>query len=363
MNLLKFGSKVLYSKVTGRQIPLQVNIHLLDRCNLRCRYCYIDFDNPYKDLTLDQLKKLLMEIKELGGERISLEGGEPLLRRDIGQIVDFIDDLGMDTNINTNGFFVPQKIDKIKRAKMLTISLDGDQEAHDKSRGEGSFAKAINAAKIAKSAGLAIHLGTVLNKANMKSIDFLIDLANENGFSLVPFSLFYSPGFDFKQENVDQYAIDDDEYRDLLDHLIALKKSGAPIAWSVPTLEYAKSWPTTYRQSSMPDPESYPHWSNLECKAGVNFCVIQTNGDLYTCDPLLGDSNRANALELGFKEALRRIQANKQCKACNSLVCTEYHQMFAMKPRVIANLLKNYKGHGATQNAPAQEPALSDAGQ
>ena len=67
----------------------------------------MDFDNAQRDLSFYQLEKILSDIGNLGGERISLEGGEPLVRKDIGEIVDLIDDLGMECNINTNGFFLP----------------------------------------------------------------------------------------------------------------------------------------------------------------------------------------------------------------------------------------------------------------
>src|SRR3989344_1289235 len=110
MNKVRFGINLLLSKVTKRKVPFQINIHINDVCNLRCRYCYIDFDNASKDMPLPQLKRILKDARELGTERVSLEGGEPLIRKDIGDIVDYIADLGMESNINTNGYLLPRRI-------------------------------------------------------------------------------------------------------------------------------------------------------------------------------------------------------------------------------------------------------------
>ena len=43
MNLIRFGVNLLGQQVSGKRIPFQVNIHLTDKCNLRCSHCYIDF--------------------------------------------------------------------------------------------------------------------------------------------------------------------------------------------------------------------------------------------------------------------------------------------------------------------------------
>ena len=342
MNKFGFAAKLLHSNLTGKQVPLQVNIHLLDRCNLRCNYCYIDFDNPHKEISFENLSRMLSEIADMGGERISLEGGEPLLRKDIGDIVDHIHSIGLETNINTNGYFLPKKIKQLKNVAMFTVSLDGNRESHDKARGEGSFDKAINAIKVAMDHGHKVHVIAVLNKQNMHTFDELLALAKEVGFMIVPTTLFFAPGNEYEEGKDGHYTPSDTEYRALFDRIISLKKQGEPISWSMETLKYVRNWPTTFQQSSIEFLSQFPDFKPVTCKAGVNFCVVQTNGDLYTCDPLLGNENRANAIELGFKEAFRQILAGKECNACNSLVCTELHQLFSLNPKVVTNVVKNY---------------------
>lgn len=342
MNYLRFGINFLRNKIMGKKIPLQINIHLTDICNLRCNYCYIDFKHAHVDMPLPHLQKILREARKLGTERISLEGGEPLVRNDIGDIVDLIVDLGMECNINTNGHLLRKRIKDIKRTSMISVSLDGEKEINDEMRGKGSFDKAIEAIKLAKENGIKVNVLSVLNKANMHSIDFMIGLARELGFVWVPTSLFFNGGRHINKDEALQYAMDDENYKKLLDVLAEKKAQGEPIIWSVQTLRYVRNWPLTYLQSNFFElPENTADFKPVECQAAKYFGVIQTNGDMYSCDPLIGYGKTVNCFELGLKEAFRQLNTNG-CIACNSLVCTEYHHIFSMNMPVIFNQLSTH---------------------
>lgn len=342
MKLWRFGRKLLWSKITGEKIPFQLIIHLTDVCNLRCKYCYIDFDHATPDLPFPQLEKVIREAREMGTERISLGGGEPLLRKDIGDIVNLIRDLDIHCNINTNGYLVPRKIDQLRRVNLLSVSLDGGKKVHDEMRGPGSFDKAIEAIRIARENGIKVHCLYVMNRANRHATDELIDLATRHDFSLLPTSLFFMGGVKIDKK----FALDDDEYRKLLGEIYEKKKQGAPIVWSLETIRYVQRWPKGYNESNIFDSEELrggngKGFKPVACQATRYFCVMQTNGDLYSCDPLLNYGPKINALELGFREAFART-TRSGCVACNSMVCTEMHQLFSGKPSVIRNLLKNY---------------------
>ncbi|MFC1678662.1 radical SAM protein [Elusimicrobiota bacterium] len=329
-------------------MPLQLNIHATDACNLRCKYCYVDFEHPATDLPFEALKRIITEAREYGTDRISVEGGEPLVRGDIGEIVDLIRDLGMDCNINTNGLLIPKKIEQVRRTSTFSISLDGPKEVHDALRGKGSFDKAILGIETARAHGIPVYALSVLTKQNRPHVDFMLGLAEKLGFVWVPNSLFFMAGSRIDREQAGSYMIEDDDYRRLLEELLKKKAGGAPIAWSAGTLRYAIGWPETFFRSnifSMSPEHERKGFRPLRCQAARHFCVMQTNGDLYSCDPLLGYGKAANAVELGFREALSRTTTNG-CIACNSLICAEYHQLFSLHIPVILNLLKNYGRSG-----------------
>ncbi|OGR61158.1 MAG: hypothetical protein A2X36_15430 [Elusimicrobia bacterium GWA2_69_24] len=343
MNYPRFAFRLLLSRLRGVGAPLQLNVHVTDLCNLRCRYCYVDLDHPRPDLPLETLRKILGEARSCGTERVSLEGGEPLLRPDIGDIVDCVRELGIECNINTNGTLAARSIAKIRRADLLSVSLDGPQEVHDRLRGAGTFAKAVQGIAAAKAAGMKVHVMTTLTRHNYRHVGALLELARKLDFAWIPNSLFYPPGGDPRAPEAADCRIDDAEYRKLLQELIDRKALGDPIVWSRSTLEYVRDWPGGYGKTLFFSPEVPAGFTPLPCQAARFFCVMQTNGDLYSCDPLLGFGKAANAVALGFREALRRTTTNG-CAACNSLVCTEYHQVFSLRLPVIWNLLRNY-GH------------------
>jgi len=348
LSLIKFGTRLAASKLLGQRVPFQVNIHINDKCNLRCKYCYIDFDHPSKDLALENIKMIVTEARELGGQRISLEGGEPLLHKDIGGMIDLIDGFGMESNINTNGHLIPKRIDALKNVDLVSVSLDGEKAVHDRSRGEGSFEQAVQGIKVALAHGLRVQVLSVLTKENRHSIDYILDLAKELGFSWVPTSIFLSNSCDKTREMAHGHLQNDEEYRELLKKLLMNKKKGFPIVWSEETLNYVLSWPTTYAKTNLFDNECKEFMQEmgfrpLKCQAARYFCVVQTNGNLYSCDPMLGYGPRLNCIELGFKEAFSRLTTNG-CRACNQMVVSELHQLFSLKLGVMVNLLRNYAG-------------------
>jgi len=119
-------------RVSGRRCPFFVQLMTTERCNLTCRYCYAEFGSRHRpDFPLEPLLKVIDGLARMGTGFIMLAGGEPMLRQDIGQIIDRIKLRGMRSSLNTNGLMVPRRLDEIARADMLSISLDGPPDIHD----------------------------------------------------------------------------------------------------------------------------------------------------------------------------------------------------------------------------------------
>ncbi|MFC1678591.1 radical SAM protein [Elusimicrobiota bacterium] len=361
MNLLHFGLKLLGGRLLGKRMPLQLNMHVTDVCNLRCKYCYVDFKHALEDMSLESIRRVITEARECGTERISLEGGEPLARKDIGDIVDIIRNLNIECNINTNGYFIPRRIESLRRVNVFSISIDGPPAVHDGLRGKGSYESALKGARVASENGIKLHFSSVLTRYNREHVGFMLDLAREYGAEWVPNSLFFMAGHRIDEAEA-EYQIEDEDYKRLIQEIIDLKAAGAPIVWSNQTLRYVHDWPMTYFESNMFESamDSDNGFNPLRCYAGRFFLVMQTNGDLYPCDPLLGygEGHPPNALELGFREAMRRTTTH-DCVACNSIVCSEYHNLFSMNVPVILNLLANYGGRAPRSSAP-DTPTVRD---
>jgi molybdenum cofactor biosynthesis enzyme MoaA len=107
------------------------------RCNLACAFCYgNDEALPKGELTADQWKQLFKHMRSWGLMRVDLSGGEPTLRKDIGQIADAATNAGLNAVLSTNGLLLSDKGPKdLPHDVRIHVSLDsGFELVHDASR-------------------------------------------------------------------------------------------------------------------------------------------------------------------------------------------------------------------------------------
>ncbi len=150
-------------------------------CNLRCRYCgsAAGRQRPAELDTAEALD-LCQQLYDLGVGRVSLMGGEPLLRHDWSQILARLQQLGQPVEVISNGMLVDR--DTALRLRDydiygLSLSLDGPAQEHDSLRGcQGSFAKVEKAVEYCQEAGLAVGIVTQINKDNLSALDALYEL-------------------------------------------------------------------------------------------------------------------------------------------------------------------------------------------
>ena len=102
-NILESGKRLVDRK------PLQCSLYVTDRCNLDCAYC-TEYDNSRPHPSIDDLRKWVRKIRELGTMRIALVGGEPLTHPDIVELVRYSRELGFATSLTTNGFLLTRKL-------------------------------------------------------------------------------------------------------------------------------------------------------------------------------------------------------------------------------------------------------------
>src|SRR3989344_4493838 len=182
---VRFAFDILKGKVTGNYLPLQMQISLTNRCNLKCSYCYAMYpDREDKDLSSEEILKLIDEMAAAGTRRVNLVGGEPLLRKDIGEIIRRVKSHGMQCAMTTNGYLVPRKIDEIAEIDLVCLSLDGDREATDANRAEGCYDKVMEAKTALRAKGITFQISAVLTKNSIPSFKFLLELGKSEGVSV-----------------------------------------------------------------------------------------------------------------------------------------------------------------------------------
>lgn len=163
---LSIGAYVLRQHLTGRKrYPLVLMMEPLFRCNLACAGCgKID----YPDKILNQrisVADAMNAIDECGAPVVVLAGGEPLLHKELPQIVEGALKRGKFVTVCTNALLLEKRIGDYKPHSRFnwSIHLDGDREMHDKSVCQkGVYDRAVAAITVAKDKGFRVNLNTTL---------------------------------------------------------------------------------------------------------------------------------------------------------------------------------------------------------
>lgn len=149
---------------------------ITDGCNLRCPYCYDASERRLPgELSHAESLKLMDQIAEAGAHTVVFTGGEPMMRRDLFDVVRRAREAGLKANIITNGTYI-RNIEIARTMASLfglvTVSVDGGvAERHESTRGRGTFAKVIRALTLLNEVGIAPVINHVITNENVGYID------------------------------------------------------------------------------------------------------------------------------------------------------------------------------------------------
>jgi len=157
---------------------MQIYILLTDNCNLNCEMC-IRGRQVGTDLDLEQLKnkEFLISLKN---HDLVLTGGEPTLHRDFEKILEVMTTHAKTVTVTTNGttnFYIKKEL--FKDNLFFQISVDGDQIAHDKIRGIGTYKKTMKTIRLFDDYSAQYSVASVVNKKNADSMKRLETVLRE----------------------------------------------------------------------------------------------------------------------------------------------------------------------------------------
>lgn len=162
-----------------------LQVHLTDKCNLRCKHCYQEGIDYNRIMSISDFKLLLEQFKELekatgaNGRVMNITGGEPLVVPDIMAYIDAAIASGVEKiNFLTNGLLLNSEIlYEFKKRKIIEVqvSLEGPEEVNDAIRGSGTYAKILEKIKLANEAVLPLKVSYTLNGNNYKYVAETID--------------------------------------------------------------------------------------------------------------------------------------------------------------------------------------------
>lgn len=160
--------------------PLSLCWQVTKRCNYHCPFCLSGDQDPY-ELPLDKVKSIIDILIDANLIRIDFTGGEPFLRSDFCEILTYASNKGIETLVTSNGSVWSEKIAQtlLETNTLLLISLDGDEEVHDKSRGKGAYATAVEHIKKYRDVGVPLRINYLIRKDNLDKIDYIYQLVKE----------------------------------------------------------------------------------------------------------------------------------------------------------------------------------------
>ena len=297
---------------------------LTRNCNLNCVHCRAAASKgPHKEeLTFAECKRILDQIAEFASPTIILTGGEPLMRDDIFEIIEYGNKQGLRLVIAINStLLTEEKALKLRDGgiKRVSLSLDGkDAKAHDAFRGvDGSYNSVMKAADILNATGLPFQINTTVTRFNVNDLFEIYNLVKLIGavawhvFLLVP----VGRGKDLKGKELDAMA-----YEDVLNWLydiesrneLEMKVTCAPHYYRI-----------VKERGSIP--------KSAGCLAGKSFMFISHKGIAQPCGYLEISSGdvRAHGVKKVWEESpvfnqLRDISSYRgKCGGCRYLkICS-----------------------------------------
>ena len=196
---IRIGGYIIKQKLRGRErYPLVLMLEPLFRCNLACAGCgKIDYPDPILNRRLS-VKDCLDAVDECGAPMVAIPGGEPLIHREIGEIVKGIVARKKFVSLCTNALLLEKKLHLFEPSPYLffSVHLDGLREHHDKSVcQEGVFDRAVSAIKAAKAKGFTVNVNaTIFDGHAAEDIAAFLDFAKELGVGVS-----ISPGYAYER--------------------------------------------------------------------------------------------------------------------------------------------------------------------
>ncbi|MEA2336361.1 MAG: hypothetical protein QOE82_368 [Thermoanaerobaculia bacterium] len=308
-------SVIVHGRAEPMRVPVNGTIEVTNRCPLECQHCYnnlpmSDFVARARELTLDEHKRLLDELADLGCLWLLYSGGEIFARRDFLDIYAYAKRKGFLITLFTNGTMITEKIaDFLADLRPFTIEITlygGTKETYEKLTGiPGSYDKCLRGIDLLLERNLPLKLKTVALSINKHEIPLMRQMAEERGVEFT-FDAMINPRIDCSSSPL----------------AVRLKPSEI-VELDLDAPDRISEWKRLARDHS---PAPYVEGAArqiYECGGGINSWAIDPYGDLSIC--VLSHVDRYNVRDGNFREgwedyllAVRRREVTRptKCLGC-----------------------------------------------
>ncbi|GAB2896466.1 adenosyl-hopene transferase HpnH [Paraburkholderia jirisanensis] len=224
---VRVGAYIMRKHLSGnKRYPLALMLEPLFRCNLACNGCgKIDYPDPILNQRLS-LAECLEAVDECGAPVVSIAGGEPLLHKEMPQIVKGIMARKKFVYLCTNALLMEKKMDDYEPNPYFvwSVHLDGDKEAHDHSVSqEGVYEKAVAAIREAKRRGFRVNINcTLFNDAQPDRVAAFFDTLGPLGVD----GITVSPGYAYERAPDQQHFLNREKTKHLFREIFKRGNNG-----------------------------------------------------------------------------------------------------------------------------------------
>jgi len=221
---MRLGAYLFKQKVMGRKrYPLVLMLEPLFRCNLACAGCgKIDYPEAILNRRMS-VQECLDAVDECGAPMVAIPGGEPLIHKEIGEIVSGIVARKKFVSLCTNALLLEKKLHLFKPSPYLffSVHLDGLEEHHDKAVcQDGVFERAVSAIHAAKAKGFAVNVNcTIFDNHPAEEIAAFLDFCNELGVGVS-----MSPGYAYERAPDQEHFLHRRKTKELFRNVFAMGK-------------------------------------------------------------------------------------------------------------------------------------------
>jgi len=298
--------------------PFRLVHDLSYECNCKCRICerWKKSSNLNDQLNTKEIFKMLEDAKKTGIIYYVVEGGEPLLSKDLPLILKYAKKLNLKTTVITNGFCLKERYQEIHPfIDSLVVSLDSNDVLHDEMRRlKGIRDRAIEGIKLFRNSKTKIVINSVLCKLNVEKIDGLIKLSKDLEIPII-----FQPMDIYKGYNED-IRLTQPEIKKTFLKIFKMKKDGYNIGNSFYYLQYII--------------ENKPY----VCNAPKCYTYVEPNGNIVSCcdifNKIWGNVKQKQFKEIfGSREFKDFCKKMENCNYCSVYAVIESSLLYSLNPR------------------------------
>lgn len=305
-------SYINFLRISGiRPGPIVVHWLATYRCNSRCVYCEASAnDVNCEELRTEQIKKVLDELEELKVRHFFVSGGEPLMREDLFDVLDYAKQRGMLVAMITNSLLYDKFKDQIKNAGFRSIwtSIDGLYETHNRNRRyPDAYQITLDAIRYYTEIKIPLRVvNTLVHPGNYNELPKLFQQLREAGINRWRLALAIPVG----RASDDNWALSPNQIEELFYYVENIRKD-FDVELSE-ELGYLGCMDISTRNSP------------FICPSGLTFCVIMPDGHVLPCQVVYDIKySQANVKETPFKEiwkngfkSFRHVKLEGECSIC-----------------------------------------------